>query len=187
MREAKEGPRAKERERIKERKRGRKCRTQKHKNRAHVACRMRPARGVALYAHEISRRSNPPSRAPRERPVATLLSTSLRPMPPLLVHSDSGLARIVAYGVAALADATPSGTAGIPFHSVQPFNGALDRPSVRPSVRPLAALSTIYIPRHPSHPSRQLRTRRLEINDTNFSRMLPFSPLRAFPFRLLLR
>lgn len=96
---------------------------------------MRPARGVALYAHEISRRSNPPSRAPRERPVATLLSTSLRPMPPLLLHSDSGLARIVAYGVAALADATPSGTAGIPFHSVQPFNGALDRPSVHPSVR----------------------------------------------------
>ncbi|EZA56640.1 hypothetical protein X777_02244, partial [Ooceraea biroi] len=38
----------------------------------------------------------------RERPVATLLSTSLRPLPPLSLHPDSRSTRIVAYGVAAL-------------------------------------------------------------------------------------
>lgn len=158
-------------------------RAKTYKNCAYTAC---VAYGAAHHAHEISRRSNPPSRAPRERPVATLLSTSLRPLPPLSLHPDNRLARIVAYGVADLDGATPSRTAGIPFHSVQPFNGPSVRLSirlsVRPSVRPSVSLLTIYIPRHPSHPPRrQLRTRRrytprLEISDTNFSRILLFSP-----------
>lgn len=113
---------------------------------------------MCFYAHGTTRRSNPPSKAPRERPVATLLSTSLRLLPPLLLHPDRCLARIVAYGVATPVGATPSGSAGIPFHSVQPFNDALDHPSIRPSVRPSASLSTIYILCHPSHPPWQMRT-----------------------------
>ncbi|KYQ49838.1 hypothetical protein ALC60_11013 [Trachymyrmex zeteki] len=124
---------------------------------------------VRFYAHGTSRRSNPPSRASREQPVATLLLTSLRLLPPLSLHPDSRLVRIVAYGVAALVGATPSGSTGIPFHSVQPFNDAPD------------CLSN----------PRQMRTRRLQINDTNFSRMLLFShssllssPLKTFKLQV---
>lgn len=97
-----------------------------------------------LHAHGISRRSNPPSRASRERPVATLPSTSLRLLPPLSLHPDSRLVRIVAYGVAALVGATPSGSAGIPFHSMQPFNDAPDYLSNRSSIRiPLDDLHSV--------------------------------------------
>lgn len=130
---------------------------------------------LRFYAHGISRRSNPPSRASRERPVVTLLSTSLRLLPPLSLHPDSRLVRIVAYGVAALVGATPSGYASIPFHSVQPFNDASDCLSNRSSIRiPLDDLHSV--PSISTAAPRQMRTRRLQINDTNFSRMLFFSP-----------
>lgn len=99
---------------------------------------------MRFYAHGTSRRSNPPSRALRERPVATLLSTSLRLLPPLSLHPNSRLVRIVAYGIAALVGATPSGSAGIPFHSVQPFNDAPDCLSNRSSIRiPLDDLHSV--------------------------------------------
>lgn len=155
-----------------------------------AACRMWLLHGavVRFYAHGTSRRSNPPSRASREQPVATLLLTSLRLLPPLSLHPDSRLVRIVAYGVAALVGATPSGSTGIPFHSVQPFN---DAPDCLSNLRPSASLSTICIPFHPSQLPRQMRTRRLQINDTNFSRMLLFShssllssPLKTFKLQV---
>lgn len=127
--------------------RERKYRTQRHKNRAravapHAAC--GPCTVLSFHAHGTSRRSNPPSRASRERPVATLLSTSLRLLPPLSLHPDSRLVRIVTYGVAALVGATPSGSASIPFHSVQPFNDAPDCLSNRSSIRiPLDDLHSV--------------------------------------------
>lgn len=112
-------------------------------------------RSMCFYAHGTTRRSNPLSKAPRERPVATLLSTSLRLLPPLLLHSDSRLARIVAYGVA-----TPSVQRhrDPPASLFTPCNPSTMRSTIRPSVRPSASLSTIYIPCHPSHPPRQMRT-----------------------------
>ncbi|KYN01351.1 hypothetical protein ALC62_07970 [Cyphomyrmex costatus] len=68
----------------------------------------------------------------------------LRLLPPLPLHPDSRLVRIVAYGVAALVGATPSGYAGIPFHSVQPFNDAPDCLSNRSSIRiPLDDLHSV--------------------------------------------
>lgn len=107
---------------------------------SHVA----PCTVLRFYAHGTSRRSNPPSRTSRERPVVTLLSTSLRLLPPLSLHPDSRLVRIVAYGVAALVGATPSGSASIPFHSVQPFNDAPDCLSNRSSIRiPLDDLHSV--------------------------------------------
>ncbi|TGZ49833.1 Uncharacterized protein DBV15_06206 [Temnothorax longispinosus] len=138
-----------------ERSRERKCRTQKYKNRTrvvapHAACGMRPVRGAA---HGTSRRSNPPSRASRERPVATLLSTSLRLLPPLSLHPASRLVRIVAYEVAALVGATPSGSASL-FTLCNP---STMRPTVCPTVRPSASLSTICVPSHPSQPPRRGR------------------------------
>lgn len=147
--------------------------TRKRKNRAlrvrRDACGLCARPALRFHAHETSRWSNPPSRARQERPVATLLSTSLRPLPPLLLYPDSRLARIVAYGIAAPAGATPSGSRRHPFS----LRATLQR-CARPSVRPSASLLTIRIPCHPSYPPpRQLRTRRLQINDTNFSRMLP--------------
>lgn len=124
-----------------------KCRTQKHKNRARVVVPYAACGSCAMlrfYAHRTSRRSNPPSRASRERPVATLLSTSLRLLPPLSLHPDSRLVRIVAYRVAASVGATPSGSAGIPFHSVQPFNDAPDCLSNRSSIHiPLDDLHSV--------------------------------------------
>lgn len=102
------------------------------------------ARCMRFYAQGTSRRSNPPSRTSRERPVATLLSTSLRLLPPLSLHPDSRLVRIVTYGVTALVGATPSGSASIPFHSVQPFNDVPDCLSNRSSIRiPLDDLHSV--------------------------------------------
>lgn len=121
--------------------------TQKHKNRArvvapHAAC--GPCTVLRFHAHGTSRRSNPPSRTSRERPVATLLSTSLRLLPPLSLHPDSRLVRIVTYGVTAPVGATPSGSASIPFHSVQPFNDVPDCLSNRSSIRiPLDDLHSV--------------------------------------------
>lgn len=105
----------------------------KHKNRAlrrdaHGLC-----AALRFHAHETSRWSNPPSKARQERPVATLLSTSLRPLPPLLLYPDSRLARIVAYGIAAPAGATPSGSHRHPF-SLRATLQRYARPSVRPSI-----------------------------------------------------
>lgn len=152
----------------------------KYKNHTQVACHMRLMHGKALppYAHETLRRSNPLTRAPGERPIATLLSTSLRPQPPLSLYPNSGLTRIVAYGVAAIVDATPSGSTGIPFHSMQPFNDALDRSSVCPSICiPLDVLH--YASSIPSTVDNYRTTSCLKINDINFSRICAsshFSP-----------
>ena len=110
---------------------------------------------MRFYAHGISRRSNPPSRASREQPVATLLSTSLRLLPPLSLHPDNRLVRIVAYGVAALVGATPSGSTGISLFTL--CNPSTMHPTVCPTVRPSTSLSTICIPFHPSQPPRRGR------------------------------
>lgn len=126
---------------------------------------------------------------PQERPVATFLSASLRLLPPLLLHPDSQPTRIVAYGVAALSPMQRH--RDLLASLFTPCNPSTMRSTVRPSVRQSvgssvcpfvrsASLSTIHISRHPSHLPRQLLpTRRLEIDDTNFSRMLLFSSSRA--------
>lgn len=108
------------------------------------------------------------------------------PLATTLVAPDRRLARIVAYEVATPVGATPSGSAGIPFHSVQPFNDALDRPFIRPSVRPSTSLS-IYIPRHPSHSQRQMRTLVVSKSTTLTSRRCSslFSISRLFVFSKL--
>lgn len=67
----------------------------------------------------------PSEKAAGERPAATLLSASLRPVPPLWLHPNSGAARIVAYRAAPSVDAPPAS---------RPFALATLRRSIRPSI-----------------------------------------------------
>jgi len=115
--------------------RSKKRRARKRKNRGHVARAPRaPLRAWDPAPIQPSAKS-----IPRERPVATLLSASLRPLPPLSLHPYSRpTTHSRLWGCSALDDATPSGSAGIPFHSAQPFNEM--RSAVRPSVRPSLCL-----------------------------------------------